>query len=517
MQRNRILVKGLQAALSDGDLDGAWALLKEDLSILKGIRGLSINDKELRERCLLAETLDYVGREEALSVVMLDGETIAKKRPTKISKQQAWCLLHFGMAQYRAAEYDKAINLFDIALSALELLHSDAPCHGSLARANYLRGLALRQKHDFPGALSFFAKSVYHAHQATASRPPEECRSYWLSMARSVALGSGWIAYATANLSEAKIYFSCARVLMTFCNAKCLSEYINVWDAAVTLSAEDTTAGANGPVLEAVNELRNAHAYLIGENSVYGLRAAVELARGYIKLGELDSAADTAKTVLSHKDVDRDPRSKCNAHILLSRIHRGNGKAKGDPTQYELAFAEALLAQEVADDDLSKIDGLIAEGEALREQGKLKASIRNFEAALKLGKDDPKVRAVCRLHLAKVYLADRQRDKAASCYNAWMVGQTGHENAFISGMAKELADRLRRSSFVIEDGTENLDVKYWQRRVGEWLVAQLDGKHLDQPGTLDALNINAEQLREIRGDDVHTRKKRSKKKTDDAI
>ena len=111
----------------------------------------------------------------------------------------------------------------------------------------------------------------------------------------------------------------------------------------------------------------------------------------------LDQATKYAAEVRAFAREFGDVLFLSNALILESRIARSRGRA--------------LAAEDFARDALEngydrifvRIDALIARGEARLDSGNRKGASEDFEAALELGSENPKVAAACHLHLMRAF------------------------------------------------------------------------------------------------------------------
>jgi len=187
-------------------------------------------------------------------------------------------------------------------------------------------------------------------------------------------------------------------------------------------------------------------------------------------------------------------RTLCNASIIESRILRERG-------DYLAALVEAEKASGIGSRmGFTRIDCWINLGEAHYHCGSYDAAIRCFERARgdERAQSNPKVLAVCDLHLTRCFLANGNESRALEQFNLWQAtGRRGSDNTFVRELKTEVEETFKRAHppFIV-GGEEELrsderllDFKQWmaktalQRKPGDRAeAAKLIGH---DPKTLD--------------------------------
>lgn len=247
----------------------------------------------------------------------------------------------------------------------------------------------------------------------TKNQPAKYLRARALTdfcVAKSLALGLGWIFFTESALEIARSFVIAAKILLAGTKDRIITGYVNVIYAGIQRSEHADDEQALG---EAIKELQNSY-NLFSKNdehemhAAYKMRAALELALAHLQgfqcgglpdLNALNVAEDFAKE--GESLAGSDERWMCNSLVLQSRIHRLRGRA-------DLALDAARVALEKGNKEVFlRIDAWIAQGEARAASSPPdhRGAIDDFSKALDQGRQNPKVSAVCHLHLAKMYLA----------------------------------------------------------------------------------------------------------------
>lgn len=234
-------VAHLQDEVSKANFVNALSLVKADYQ--RWIVRDDIYDLDLlRYRCLAAEVFDHAGQYALArrvirpiglkSQVALAETKHIPQTDRSLWKQRAWAALQLGFADYYRRQEDTktalkdALSLFQLAENTFQQVQSDAyPCLGSQSRIKYMIGLVHRQRHEYLEAKKYFAEAIDLAsrrlERSEKSRP-----FYEFAIARSLALGLGWVHYTEGSLSTARPLIISARGLLANKNELFLSEYI---------------------------------------------------------------------------------------------------------------------------------------------------------------------------------------------------------------------------------------------------------------------------------------------------
>src|SRR6266849_3627409 len=319
---------------------------------------------------------------------------------------------------------------FSPSASALfeKLVTGSSKCLFTQSRIWYSVGLVHRQNYKYEIAKEAFIKSIEFAWselqskdaydtpqkaRETRNQPAKYLRARALTdfcVAKSLALGLGWIFFTESALEIARSFVIAAKILLAGTKDRIITGYVNVIYAGIQRSEHADDEQALG---EAIKELQNSY-NLFSKNdehemhAAYKMRAALELALAHLQgfqcgglpdLNALNVAEDFAKE--GESLAGSDERWMCNNLVLQSRIHRLRGRA-------DLALDAARVALEKGNKEVFlRIDAWIAQGEARAASSPPdhRGAIDDFSKALDQGRQNPKVSAVCHLHLAKMYLA----------------------------------------------------------------------------------------------------------------
>lgn len=510
-------IQDLRILLEKADFDQA-------LAFVDGMRPEDLEQKltslrtdplaTLDARCLICEVHDYAGQKEKgfecikdiglkakndLTVALRESSSGLKLSTDQLQylTLQSWACIHFGMVGfYRKQLYKESKELFTLAKDLLELINQELPCLHALSRAHYCLGLVAREVHRYYDAREHFSRSVEFAElslkQKHALGQPVAILQY--DIGRALGLGMAWLAYSRASMWEANAHIVAARLLLQDKGVKYIRAYVDIVHACTQRSRANDIEHIN----EAVRLMEHALTELGGErvlqdrsggHIVYAFRATSELARAHLCAARIYAASGKKrdkkqhlKKALSYLKLIRssmpnaasgntsrlpisDKRTYCNGLITASRILRELGK-------YRAALKAAEKATEFGTEGrFSRIDCWIALGEGHYHCGDYPKALEQFRNARddKRAQTNPKVVAVCDLHLARCHLALGEVDRAQEILAIWKTsGFIGRDNAFVRNLADELEQRLthERAPFSIPGNADLaadwfVELRYW--------------------------------------------------------
>ena len=490
----------------------------------------------LHARCLLCEVYDYADQNEAaVSVIEKAGEK-AKVRLEKLlvetreskkkdfswmnngdlrwSKQEAWACLHVGMVRYYRRDCLKeAQDYFEISEQIFTKLHGHLPSFGSIARANYCLGLVGRNDHKYDEGREFFSRSVELAWSGRSPNDPAEA-SLQYNIGKCLGLGMAWIAYTRASLSDANAHIVAARLLLANKGVRYIQAYLEIVHACTLMSAHgDSLESLHEAVkiLQSSYEVLGGDAALRGEggHTSYALRAAIEMASGHLRLARLHGKKGSASSKNKEMENARrlielvkaspvtpstEKRTLCNAFIIESRILR----ELGEPHRSGV-LAAAQKAKKIGwRMGFTRIDCAINLGEAHLFCGNYDDAVECFQAARtdERAQTNPKVLAVCDLHLARCFLATGKVLRAQEQFNLWKAtGKRGADNSFVREMSAAVENDFRSSHeplFIDGDSElkpheQMLDLKQWLARTA---LRRTDGDRTKAIEMLDNISLN---------------------------
>lgn len=480
----RSILKTLHSLIQSTDFDGALRLLKRTpkRGLFHGLDELGL----LRLRCLIAEVYDYFGNyPKARAVISEIGpasvdELRHVRTPLSASgyallKQRVWAVLHWGYVRYRAHDYDEARDLFELSKRILEehVTTRWEPCLFTWSRVWYALGLVDRQSYNYEKAKHAFVKSIDYAWRDLERRrrtfkknSPKYIDAGTLTnycVAKSLGLGLAWIYYTEFSPDIARPLIIAAKSLLTSTRDRVITAYINVIYAGIQRSAHADDLNQLEEAIALLSESRSTFSANKGNaaHKGYKMRAANELALAYLqgyqcgswkKPSALHQAERYANEVEQLSAPDNDTRWLCNSLIIKSRIYRNRGQI-----EKAIVAADSVLAKGSKQVFL-KIDAWIARGEArlALKPADCVGALKDFSDALGHGVQNPKVRAVCHLHLARVKLLADIRGSRVK-FGEWERLQE-RGNAFLrvlgSRIAKEIAEASKDFTIPFADAVK---------------------------------------------------------------
>jgi tetratricopeptide (TPR) repeat protein len=362
-------------------------------------------------------------------------------------KQRVWTAIHWAYTFYRKHDYTRAEALLNLCRKSLGVIATDGDlCYAAQARVAYALGLIHRQRHEYAPAKSEFTACIDFANQALEANRERNGILAEYTVAKALALGLGWICYTEAAMQLAEPLLLSARTLLSRIEDRIISKYVDVVHACIQRAKH----GNDHAVLQKVIEMLQSSygTFAEADHVKYKVIAGNELALAYLQEARmagdrhdenqrnqaLDIAREYADEVI--RLAPEDIRWKCSALVIRSRVCRHRSEYKK-----ALEFADTAV-RESATDVFSSIDGYIAVGEAALALQRYKQAAEAFGKALALGGENPKVRAVCHLHLADTFIEEHDERKAKEHFDQWLRVEDLVENAFVIDLARTVAAKM---------------------------------------------------------------------------
>jgi tetratricopeptide (TPR) repeat protein len=470
-------------------------------------------------KCAAAEVLDYFGRyQDALAIILPHGQECehllnamadGRKEPPidgdgrRLLKQQVWVGIHWAYTFYRSNNNTRALSILRDCRATISRHVSDDnnPCLFTHSRICYGIGLVYRQNYRYSEAKDEFTAAMAFASRALVARGPTSTsqRPHFIT-AKCLALGLGWICYNEGRLELAEPLLITARTLLTATPERLINAYVDVVHACIQRAAHgDTVASLSETVAILV---RSYTVFERDKHDAYKVRAANELALAQIQLAvayddnsplreeALEKATRYAREVEAFATREDNARWHCNALIIWSRIHRHVGRTA------EARQAAQSALDKAAGDRFSGIDAWIALGEAHLRLKEYSDAIRCFTEALEAGGDNPKVRAVCYLHMANTYLLDNKVRDAKKYFNNWLIVKGLVVNAFVRSLGQKVESKIREGAqdFFLPFSDPSLDVDICEKLFHGWFV-----RWAREHSSGDGKDATAEKLRKTVG------------------
>ena len=410
-------------------------------------------------------------------------------------KQQLWAILHWGFVRYREGNFDEALGKFRFCREVLQkhLIDYSNPCFGTAARISYAIGLVHRQCYRYDEAKVEFTQCITQSWQHLENLEGTPGRSTDLKpitafhVAKSLALGLGWILSNEGKPLAAQRLIASARVMLAATDAEMIKRYVDV----VWAASERARAGAEPSSLRKVLLTLRASYGAFQRHPAYRIKTASELAVALIIANELDEAERYAKEIETF--AGGDDRWLCTAYFLQSRIHRHRASATKSMRQKADFISHALdsakKATERADGQqgdggrFSRIDAYITYGEALLLSGKFLEAKGAFERVLGWSVGNEKVTGTCHLHLARVFVQLGQKANALQHLKAWRSISGRVTNAWLNSLGEEVEETVRgMKDFLIAAEQANLD----ERELSMMLKIHLRETALERADSIEA-------------------------------
>jgi tetratricopeptide (TPR) repeat protein len=434
----------------------------------------------LRFRCIEAEVADYFGKyqqaeaaiaehgreaESTLAALPKPGAAAGalRDRDRQFVKQSVWTVIHWSYTFYRKHNYKRSEELLNLCRMAIGRIATDGDlCYAAQARVAYALGLIHRQQHEYGPAKSEFTACIAFANRALEANRERNGILAEYTVAKALALGLGWICYTEAAMQLAEPLLLSARTLLSGIEDRIISKYVDVVHACIQRAKH----GHNHAVLQKVIQMLQSSydTFTEADHVVYKVIAGNELALAYLQQArmagdarredERNQALDIARGYADEviRLAPQDIRWKCSALVIRSRVCRHRNSYRE-----ALDFAETAV-RESATDVFSSIDAYIAVGEARLALQDHKEAAEAFGKALALGGENPKVRAVCHLHLADTFIEAHDERKANEHFDQWLRVRDLVENAFVIDLARSVAEKMNAL-------TENFFVSMAEKKI----------------------------------------------------
>ncbi len=481
----------------------------------------------LKSRVLVSVVRDYRGQDDAHEAVATGGAMLDDLErggfdsgdTQEVRREQIRFAAHFvRMHHYRRyRQYDTAVTALGQCLKLADKVRQPQqfPMFSTQSEISYFLGCALRQSGRLEAAVKEYHNATEWARRRaeyrielcargieTATETSEQVieseRSFAQHRAAVVsALGLGWVAYTRGRLDQAlNDYVNPAQIVFMGSRDPIHRAYAalirgSILRALAGTSEIDRLEAALADINESWTTL-SAGEY---DHPAYATRAASELAQCHIRLSEAamrqpngntarhQDHVKQAATFIKHMERRADARWASNAKILRSRIARYLKNPK--PSALTLAQeAQSLVAHD--SEPLARVDALITLGEAYAAKGDHQQARDHFTQALaeserslhasdrKRELDNPKIRAILHLHIARTHLEEDRRHFAQSYLERASSLLPAVEHGFIHEQMKELRARLAdpSGSFVIASDTKDLKYHTHQMDLQRWLLRQ---------------------------------------------
>ena len=407
---------------------------------------------------LVVESFDYVGQyTEARECLHEYGPRIKREIESLLeggpsaadanrsAKRLLWrarisLLLNHAYTFYRQEEYESALRLILLASDGLD--HLEAAGEGAFGtrwQLHYRMGQTYRQLNRFTDAEAQFTKAIACASRrlvnaaSGTSDPQTESDAIAVShcmVAKPLALGLGWLYWAEGRVNEAKPLLAAGQTLLHGTHDWVHLAYVRLLNACVKRAA----AGKAPDVLAGViQDIRDVYDVFTDTRThprhPYSIRAAYELAYTHHQLSQTDAAKKYINEVMTEAPSLGAGRWHALGLTLLSRIEKDSADPKDQERAVETA-AKALRHAELLSQDRCRVEALIACGEAefaassrarvpSCKTASLTRAVGYLSRALDLTADNPKHRAACHLHLARIALAERNSSRAQEHLSVW--------------------------------------------------------------------------------------------------
>jgi tetratricopeptide (TPR) repeat protein len=390
------------------------------------------------------------------------------------------------------------------------------PCFGTLGQIYSALGRCSRQLAN-PDAEEFFSRAIENhfnrARRHLARLPPDseehlEARREELALATlrsgiNLALGIGWVNYAKGHLHQAlHNNLIPARVLLLHANDELSAAYADLILASVKRAL--TKEGGRGLTEATDLALGSYEVFKRNKHRRYMARAAWELGLIYLHGGRLKEAEDRAREVWNISRELNDRRWLCNSLIMRSRIER---KRKRLADAVRLA-SKALELSGERNQKLCRINALIARGVTRIELGEMTAARKDLNQALGLNREsgttddrpvNPKIEALCCLHLARSYAREHEGSRAEEYLKRWKAVGDEVEHRYVRDLAEEVEGEVRalEADFVIKASPDgDLNYKKHLRALQKFLIDRAKNGSSEKQKVAAKLGITRQALYE---------------------
>lgn len=477
----------------------------------------------LMSRSMLAEVYDYFGDSRASCDSVKEGPKILSQLPTNIEsgahledrkiirERIRYCLDYAQAAYYRTHQYAQAKQVVEkcrkLVFAGLRI-ENKFPCNGTLGKIMYYLGRIERQTNNFDAAIQCFDQAIrYFCARAEQKRNAASLRTTQIKeeidnanykTAICVGLGIGWVDYNRGLLASAATMVSTAKVMLVATEDEINKAYLDLLDGSITRSL-----AGNDPIklAESIRLVEKALATFKKHGHVSYLgRASYELALGQLYLGNLSLCAAALHDLKESIKPD-DHRWLCKSLIVESRMERRNKQAS---RAEELANEAFGIAQNF-EQEANQSEALIARAESRINQGLYQGACEDLKLAIEIGTSggsgvraiaNPKVEAVCNIHLARAYARQRDRRRALQHFDRWLQLQSFVEHRLIHNLGKEVQNEINslRQDFVISVEESHLNYEEHEKNLRKWLVDRAKDKDTEKQKIAQDLGISRQTL-----------------------
>jgi tetratricopeptide (TPR) repeat protein len=484
-----------------------------------------------KSKSMLAEAYDYFGRIKSSDELLDEGSNIfdqlqdlkdVEPGNRKIIREKIWfCLHHAHAFLFRKYKYSEAKERVSWCRDFVTNKLRDEivfPCYGTLALAEYYLGRIHRRLNEYDEAEKCFGRAIIY-YGLRAKRKKEEYENdesnreamhqeLTLSEYKSaicLGIGIGWVSFARGRLNQA-IYHNIlpARVLLLRTGDKLRTAYLDLlFGAALRSKAGREDKDKNLP--EAIENIESAYQVFKEHKHIpYTANAALELALAYLYNSEFDKALSKLIELESElKEEEDKSRWKCPRLLVRSRISR----KMGNHEEAERLASEALAHAEQTDNVPYKIEASIVRSDARIALGRIEEARDDLCNALKLNKRgakqaNPKVEAICQLHLARIYALEHDGPNAKSYFRRWKRLKQKVEHGVIRELARDVKKEIESLSkdFVIPADTKSLKYNDHLKDLQKFLVNQAKQRAYTIQETTKELKISRQTLHQWRKD-----------------
>jgi tetratricopeptide (TPR) repeat protein len=386
---------------------------------------------------LLSEVYDYYGQFKASGSVSRLGKTILSAPPRRrvlrneLAQAKVRLAVAYARSLYRRNKYDEAEKLLmDCRDYVTSYIRKDSfPNFGTLGEIAYTLGRLHLQRQRFLSALGEFNTAIESYNERILRKRKDKAPNLEAEEAFSthkvatiVALAVSWCNYARGSLATALFgNLIPSQMLLRNSGDVLNSAYADVVYASIARAY----AGKDKKKLLSLRDLvTHAQAVFVKyKHRYYSAGAALELSLISLALGNIGEADRYLETIWKNSS-SRDVRWYASALIVQSRILRHQGRYHDAARFAARALRLALKNQE----RLTQIDALIARSEAYgAERKKHDLAVADLLDALKLNRtadgttssSNPKVHAICHLHLVQNFLALKRLPDALASFAEW--------------------------------------------------------------------------------------------------
>lgn len=469
-----------------------------------------------------AEAAAREGKKFLDYVLPLEGPCkLVKTESPELLRERVRLIVDFVLAHYyRRHRYTTAKSIILRCRDFVEGTLREAetfPCHGTLGQIYAALGRCSRQLAD-TDAEEFFARAVEHNfHRArrkfeqfpSDTEEHREARREELALATlrsgiSLGLGIGWVNYAKGHLRRAlHNNLIPARVLLLNTGDELSAAYVDL----ILASVKRALAKEGEPGLSEAADLalKSYEVFKHNEHTRYVARAAWELGLIYLHSGRLEDADAKATEVLNISRELNDRRWLCNSLIILSRI----GRKRGQLGEADRLASEAIELSGERNQRLCRMNALIARGVTRIELGETKLARKDLTQALGLNREpaaaddtrpiNPKIEALCCLHLARSYARDREGARAEEYLQRWKAIREEVEHRYVRDLAEEVEGEIGalEADFVIKAGASiDLNYKKHLRALQKFLIDQAKNDSSEKQKVASKLGITRQALYE---------------------